>query len=52
MSLYFIAVGFYVRVSEEAHGPLAVLVAALLQEVARLGLYPVQYDAFAIGSHG
>lgn len=51
MSLYLIVVWFYVRVAEEADRPQAVLVAALLDEVARLGLYPVNDDAFAVGSH-
>lgn len=47
-----IVVGFYVRVAEEADRPQAVLVAALLDEVAGLGLDPVKDDAFAVGSHG
>lgn len=47
-----IVVGFYVRVAEEADRPQAVLVSALLDEVAGLGLDPVKDDAFAVGSHG
>ena len=47
-----IVVGFNVGVSKQAYGTPAVLVPALLDKVARLGLYPVKDDAFAIGSHG
>ena len=46
-----IVVGFNVRVSKKAYGPQAFPVPALLDEVAGLGFDPINYDAFAIGSH-